>query len=254
MKLKLDEQNQAVLEDGKPVYVNDDGTEKPVDVAAMAASLTKANSEAAKHRTAAATAKDSLSRYGDLDPEEARKAIAYKAALGDKIDPEQVTHQLATLESDKAGLTTQVETLTAEKVKLGETVDSLTFNAQITGSKFIAEKVNPALREPGLFRAAYGANLDRDDSGSITVKDAAGNTIMSEANAGQPATLDEALPRIVTNPDHLAAGNPNGPGGKDKGNGRPAPTSGEWDKLSRKEMVDAIREHGTLEKAQAAHA
>lgn len=245
MKLKLDEQGTPALEDGKPVYVADDGTERPVDVAAMSEALAKANAQAQTHRERAQQAEASLKLFRGLDPKAAREAIAFREALGEDVDPSKVTHEIAALKAERAGLTTQVEELQAKTAKADKTIDELTLGAQIRDSEFISAKVAPALRDPALFRAAYGPHLDRDEGGRVVVKDAAGNTIMSEANPGQPATLDEALPRIVTNPHHLAAGNASGSGERSAagGNGAPAKTGKKKAaEMSNTEAAAALRE------------
>ena len=176
--------------------------------------------------------------------------------MGDDIDPTKIEHQLATLRSENAGLTTQVQERDASIETLNGTVDRLTWDVALQGSSFIGEKVNPALRDPELFRMAYAKHLERDDSGNIVVKDGHGNTVMSEKNAGQPASLDEALPKIVTNPIHLAAGNASG-GGEGGGKTATATTStngsGSWKEMDARTLSAAVKEHGSLEAVQKAH-
>jgi hypothetical protein len=50
MILKLDENKQAVLQDGKPVYVGDDGTDFVADVPSMHANILKGKGDAKKDR------------------------------------------------------------------------------------------------------------------------------------------------------------------------------------------------------------
>ena len=50
VKLKLDEQGNAVLQDGKPVYVHDDGKEVPFDAPGAMAKIASLNAEAQTHR------------------------------------------------------------------------------------------------------------------------------------------------------------------------------------------------------------
>ena len=52
MKLKLDDKGSAVLQDGKPVYVLDDGREVPHDAAGTVATISRLNGEAKSHREA----------------------------------------------------------------------------------------------------------------------------------------------------------------------------------------------------------
>ena len=50
MKLKLDEQGHVVLQDGKPVYIHDDGKEVAFDAPATVATITRLNGEAKVQR------------------------------------------------------------------------------------------------------------------------------------------------------------------------------------------------------------
>lgn len=52
MKLKLDANGNAVLQDGKPVYILDDGREVAHDAAATVAKISSLNGEAMSHRQA----------------------------------------------------------------------------------------------------------------------------------------------------------------------------------------------------------
>ena len=52
MKLKVDEKGNAVVVDGKPVYVHDDGKEIPFDALSTIATIGRLNAEAKGHREA----------------------------------------------------------------------------------------------------------------------------------------------------------------------------------------------------------
>ena len=52
MKLKFDEQGHVVVQDGKPVYVHDDGKEVPFDAPQALAKIGSLNAEAKQHREA----------------------------------------------------------------------------------------------------------------------------------------------------------------------------------------------------------
>jgi hypothetical protein len=53
MKLKVDENDQAVFVDGKPVYIGEDEKEVPVDVPGLFQKVAELNAEAKAHRTKA---------------------------------------------------------------------------------------------------------------------------------------------------------------------------------------------------------
>src|ERR1700693_5056111 len=82
MKLKLDENGNAVLVDGKPGYVHDDGKEIPFDAARTVDTISRLNKEAQTHREAKEAAEGQLKTLGEqfkvyegLDPEASRKAL-----------------------------------------------------------------------------------------------------------------------------------------------------------------------------------
>ena len=60
MKLKLDEQGHVVVQDGKPVYVHDDGKEVAFDAVGTVSTIGRLNAEAKSHRERAETAENTL--------------------------------------------------------------------------------------------------------------------------------------------------------------------------------------------------
>ena len=76
MKLKVDEKGNAVVVDGKPVYVHDDGKEIPFDALSTIATIGRLNAEAKGHREAKEAAQEKLKLFEGIDdPEFARKAM-----------------------------------------------------------------------------------------------------------------------------------------------------------------------------------
>ena len=73
MKLKLDEQGNAVLQDGKPVYVHDDGKEVPFDAPGAMAKIASLNAEAKTHREAKEAAEAKLKAFDGIEDAEAAK-------------------------------------------------------------------------------------------------------------------------------------------------------------------------------------
>ena len=84
MRLKLDEQNHAVLQDGKPVYVHEDGKEVPFDAAQAVGKIASLNAEAKQHREAKEAAEAKLKAFDGLDADKAKKALETVANLDDK--------------------------------------------------------------------------------------------------------------------------------------------------------------------------
>ncbi|WP_274571133.1 hypothetical protein [Neisseria leonii] len=85
MKLKLDENGYAVLHDGKPVYVHEDGKEVPFDAAAAMEKIGSLNAEAKRHREAKDAAESRLKAFeGIEDAAAAKKALATVRNFDDK--------------------------------------------------------------------------------------------------------------------------------------------------------------------------
>ena len=85
MKLKIDEQGHAVLQDGKPVYVKDDGAEVAFDVTGTVATIGRLNAEAKQHRERAEAAEGKLKGFEGIDdPAKALEAMKITANLDQK--------------------------------------------------------------------------------------------------------------------------------------------------------------------------
>ena len=197
MKLKLDDAGHAVLQDGKPVYVHDDGKEVAVDVAGTVATISRLNAEAKAHRERAEAAESKLSRFeGISDPDAARKALATVSNLDAKklVDAGEV-------ERVKAEAVKAVEERYRPVMEKSSQLESQLHQymvgdafarSQFIGSKFAAE--GPAGIE--MAKALFG-NRMRVEDGKVVAYDAQGNRIYSRANPGNLAEPDEAIELMV---------------------------------------------------------
>ena len=77
MSWKLDENNNIMLRDGDPIYVDANGNEKTVAVDTIA----RLNKEAKDHREAKEEAQAKLKLYEGIDPDKARAALETVAKL-----------------------------------------------------------------------------------------------------------------------------------------------------------------------------
>ena len=84
MKLKIDENDQAIPVDGKPVYIGEDEKAVPVDVPGLFQKVAELNAEAKAHRIKAKELKERLDLFGELDPEESRQAVETVKSLDQK--------------------------------------------------------------------------------------------------------------------------------------------------------------------------
>ena len=85
MKLKLDENGNAVLQDGKPVYVHDDGKEIGFDAAQAVGKISSRNGEAKSHREAKEAAEAGLAKFAKIgDPAKALEALEMMTKIDQK--------------------------------------------------------------------------------------------------------------------------------------------------------------------------
>jgi hypothetical protein len=228
MKLKLDENGNVVVQDGKPVYVHDDGKEIPFDAPAAMSKISALNGEAKTHRERAEAAEKIAKAFeGIEDPEAARKAIQTVANLDakklvdageiDKVKAEISKAFQAQLEQASGTVKTLEQQLYAEKI-----------GGSFARSKIIAEKLAiPA----DMVQARFGEAFKIED-GKVVAYDAHGNKLFSRTRPGELADFDEALESLIEqypHKDHIlkssgasgggaAGGGQGGGGNKSKGN------------------------------------
>ena len=198
MKLKLDEQGHVVVQEGKPVYVHDDGKEIAHDAQATVQTISRLNSEAKSHRERAEAAEKTLKTFeGIADPAAAIKALETVSNLDHKklVDAGEVEKVKA--EISKA-FQTQLDGVTTER----DTIKKQFFDEKIGGSfarsKLIAEK----LAIPSdLVQAKFG-NAFKIEDGKIVAYDHIGNKIYSRSRPGEMADFDEALESLIEQYPH----------------------------------------------------
>lgn len=198
MKLKLDEQGHAVLQDGKPVYVHGDGKELAFDAEGTVATINRLNGEAKHHRERAETAEKSLKAFDGInDAAAARKALETVAGLDAKklIDAGEV-------EKVKAEISKAFQAQLDEVSSKAGTLEQQLYDEKIGGafarSRLIADK----LAIPSdLVQARFGRAF-RIEDGRIVASDANGNKIFSRSRPGDLADFDEALETLIEQYPH----------------------------------------------------
>lgn len=209
MKLKLDDQGHVVVQDGKPVYVHDDGREIAFDAPGTVANISRLNSEAKGHREAKEAAEARAKLFDGIeDADAARKAIETMKNIKDgdlitagKVEEIKAAAKRAAEEQVAAASKQHVEELGRLKVER-DTLQTTLYDEKIGGSfdrsKFIAEK----LAIPGdIAKAAFGKAFKIED-GKTVAYDATGNKIFSRVRPGDLADFDEALETLVENYPH----------------------------------------------------
>lgn len=207
LKLKLDDAGHVVVQDGKPVYVNEDGKEIPYDVNQANNKISELCKEAKTHREAKEAAEQKLRQFDGIeDPEAARKAIETCNNLDSKklIDAGEV-------ERVKAEINKAANAKIEEANKTIETIKQQLYDEKIGGSFARSNFIKDRLAIPAdIAQAAFGKNFNVTDDGRIIAKDNNGNEIYSQIKPGEPAAFDEALEILVgnyKNKDSILRGN-----------------------------------------------
>lgn len=223
MKLKLDEQGHVVVQDGKPVYTKDDGTDVAFDVAGTTQTISRLNSEAKQHRERAEGAEAKLKGFeGIEDPAQAREALKLAANLDAKklVDAGEIEKVKA--EIAKA-YTAQLEEASGKASKLEQQLYGEMIGGSFARSKFVSEKL---AIPPDLVQAAFGKAFSIEE-GRIVAKDGNGAKLYSQSNPGELAGFDEALGMLVSQypgKDHILKGtgaSGSGAAGSQGGGGKP---------------------------------
>jgi hypothetical protein len=219
VQLKLDDAGHAVLKDGMPVYVHDDGKEAPFDAAQTLENIKALRGEAKAHREAKEAAEAKLKVFDGLDAGEARKALDVASKIDAKklIDAGQVDtvraevnkaweQKFGALEKERDGLRNE---LYDEKV-----------GGAFARSKFIAEKT---VLPPDLAQSAFGKHF-KAEGGKVKAYHADGQPVFSKKAPGSEADFEEAIEILIEAYPHKdtilkadnkgGSGAPNNPGGQ----------------------------------------
>ena len=193
VKLKLDENGHAVLQDGHPVYIHDDGKEAPFDAAAAAAAIRTRNAEAKQHRERAEAAESALKAFEGIDPAEAGKALKVVASLDAKKLVDAGDAEKA-MQKALEPLKKQLQEVETAKQSLEQQLYGEIVGGAFARSKFIGERM---VLPPDLAQAAFGKHF-KVEAGKLVAVDAEGSPIYSRSNPGKPAEFDEALESLVS--------------------------------------------------------
>lgn len=202
MKLKTKEVNGetvAVIQDGKPVYVADDGAEKTFDYA----DLSRANAESAARRKENGELKDNLAKFSGIsDPQAAIEAIdKLKTIDQNKLVAEGKLDEVR--QEVTASMEAKYKPIVEERDGLKGQLDEALIGGAFASSKYIAEKIAVPV---DMVRAQFGGNFTIQD-GAVIAKDGNGNVIYG--TDGQPEKFDVALNKIIdgyAGKDHILKG------------------------------------------------
>ncbi len=200
MKLKLDDKGAVVVQDGKPVYVHDDGKEVAFDAPATVAKITQLNGEAKGHREAKEAAEAKLKAFDGIeDPAKALEALNTVKNLDTKklIDAGKVDEIKAeakrAFDEQVRSIEEKYKPVIAERDKYKGDLISEKIGGAFSRSEFITKKLAIPY---DLAQSKFGGSFSIEE-GRIVATDSSGNRIFSRARPGEIADFDEALETLV---------------------------------------------------------
>jgi hypothetical protein len=199
-KLKIDDQGHAVLKDGLPVWVLDDGAEEAFDGPKLHGTLGKLRRERDEFETQARGAKDALKRFGASDEELADAAEKLKLArnLDDKklIDAGKVDEVVNQRLKDAAVAWEQ------EKGQMKQAQDDLSSRLRkvLISNRFATTKaLEGTFLTPALAEATFGGLFDVESESPVAYRDGSKKErLYSKNDPSKIADFDEALSILVT--------------------------------------------------------
>ena len=201
MKLKtveVDGKQYAEIQDGKPVYVEDDGKEVAFDAVGTRSTITRLNAEAKSHRTRAETAEGLVKAFEGIDdPAAARKALETVANLDAKklVDAGEIERVKAEISK---GYQAQLDESNGKNQTLEQQLYAEKIGGNFARSKYIADKLAvPA----DMVQATFGQNL-KVEEGKVVAYDSQGQKIFSRSRPGELADFDEAIETLVSQYPH----------------------------------------------------
>ena len=205
MKLKLDEAGHVVVQDGKPVYTNDDGSEVVFDAVGTSEAIKRLNYEAMDRRKSLTEAQEKLKAFDGMDAAAAKQALDNLSKIDQKklIDAGEV-------DKVRGEINASWEGRFSEQQKQMEALQGQ-LNAELIGGNFARSKViAEKLAIPAdMVQAAFGSAF-KVEGGKLIAYGKDGQAIYSKANPGQHADFDEALSALVDaypNKDQILRGN-----------------------------------------------
>ena len=198
MKLKLDENGHVVVQEGKPVYVHEDGKEVVFDAPGTVSTITRLNAEAKSHRERAESAEKSLKGFdGIADPAAARNALDVVSKLDQKklVDAGEI--DTVRNEISKA-FQTQLDEANGKAQTYEQQLYAEKIGGSFARSKYIADKLAVPV---DMVQATFGQNL-KIEEGKVVAYDTQGQKIFSRVRPGELADFDEAIETLVSQYPH----------------------------------------------------
>jgi hypothetical protein len=228
MKLKLDENGRAFVIDGKPVVVKDDGSEVAFDYMANVSKIAELKGEVDTLKTSVSEATAKFTAYGDINPEDAAKALEMVKNMKDGVlvDATEISERhKAEFQNQANVFQAKLDASRLEVSKLIEDNRIKTLGSAFANSNFIKDKTTlPA----DIALATFGHNFKIEDGDLVPYLN--GNRILSQDRAGENATFEEGITILIggyANKDSILKSPNNGGsgagGGNNNGGGQESP-------------------------------
>jgi hypothetical protein len=201
MKLKLDENGHVVVQDGKPVYVHEDGKEVAFDAPQTIATISRLNGEAKAHREAKEQFEAQAKAFEGLDPVKVKEALNTVQNLDAKklVDAGEVDKVKAEItEALKQTYEPQLQQLTQERDAVQQQLHKELIGGGFARSKFIQENIAVPV---DMIQATFGQSF-KIEEGKVVAYGADGQKIYSRTRPGEIADFDEALETLVGGYQH----------------------------------------------------
>ena len=210
--------DKIALQDGNPVWVNNDGTESIL----KHDTISNLRNEAQTWRTRAEENLNKLKGFEGLDAAKARDALDKISKIDAKalIDAGEVDKVRNAVKEEYTSQLTEKDTALKQ---LQGRIDGMVLDAAFNASEFIRDNIAIPVE---MFRSHFGQSFKVED-GKISAFDKAGNRVMSKKNIGEYADFDEAIELLVDSysqkdsilkaPEHRGTGNKGGGGGTGTG-------------------------------------
>lgn len=204
MKLKLDENGHVVVQDGKPVYVHEDGKEVAFDAVQTVATIGRLNGEAKTHREAKEQFEAQAKAFEGLDPVKVKEALGIVQNLDAKklVDAGEVDKVKAEITD---ALKKTYEPQIQEWQEKAQGFESALHNELVGGGFARSDYIQKNIAVPvDMVQNTFGKNF-KIEEGKVVAYGADGQKIYSRTRPGEVAEFDEALETLVGGYQHKAS-------------------------------------------------
>jgi len=210
-KVKLDEEGHGVVVDGLPVFVDENGQEKPQDLNQFHSKILELNQENRSRKERIKELEAKLAPFADIEDSDrwlarARKALDTLKNLDDKalVDAQQVDklkeEWAKTFTAKEAKLRKQLDDttsdMTARLTKKEEQIRNLIVSNQFATSPYFSGSDPKTTLPAEVAESHFGRHFQvEEQNGTLTLVayDAAKNPILSRERMGEPASFNEAI-------------------------------------------------------------